>query len=276
MPGGRWGTVLLSAVASCASPPPPADRIVSTNPCLDAILVELVPPERIAAVSHYSHDPRSTSMPLATARRFAATSGTAEEVISLRPGLVLASSFTPPATLAGYQRLGLRVQSFGTAATLEENRTQIRAIARAVNAAERGEALIARIDAAVARAASSRRDRPSALLWLGGSNLVNGQGTLIDEMMRRAGFRNASADYGVRFTGVLPLEHVVARPPQIVLTPEPDGAVDEDGRRASLRARALQGRAAIGHFSPNLFFCGGPSIIAAMDRLAELRRQVPS
>ena len=38
---------------------------------------------------------------------------------------------------------------------------------------------------------------------------------LLDEMLGRAGFRNASAEYGVRQTGVLPLEHVVARPPAL-------------------------------------------------------------
>ena len=81
-------------VSACAAPTPPTSshRIVSTNPCLDAILVELAPPEWIAAISHYSQDPRSSSMPVARARRFRATNGTAEEVIALKPGLVLASS----------------------------------------------------------------------------------------------------------------------------------------------------------------------------------------
>lgn len=262
-------------LAACVSDAPPAtNRIVSTNPCLDAILVELVPRERIAAISHYSHDPRATSLPRRIARAFPATSGTAEEVIALRPNLVLASSFTPAATLAAYRRLGLRVASFDTAATIAENRAQIRAIAQAVDAPDRGEALIARIDAAVAKAAPPDPAKPAALLWLGGSQLVNGRDTLIDELMRRAGFRNASADYGVRFTGVLPLEHVVARPPDVVLTALPTASADETSRRSSLRFRALRGRATIADFPPNLFWCGGPSIVPAMARLAAIRRQL--
>lgn len=279
MNGARHGGMALCLLLSaCAAPMREgnAARIVSTNPCLDAILVELVPPERIAAISHYSKAAGSSSMPLPLARRFRATSGTAEEVIALKPGLVLASSFTPPATLAAYHRLGLNVATYGTAATIEENRAQIREIARAVGAPERGAALIARIDRAVAAAAPPDAARPAALLWIGASNLVNGQGTLIDEMLKRAGFRNASADFGVRNTGVLPLEFVVANPPQVVMTPERQDGADEQARRVDLRIRALRPETKIAHFPAELFFCGGPTIIPAMQRLAAIRRQVQS
>jgi iron complex transport system substrate-binding protein len=190
---------------------------------------------------------------------------------------VLASSFTAPATLAAYQKLGLKVATFGTAATIEQNRTQIREIARAVGAPERGEALVARIDRAVAEAAPPDARRPSALLWIGGSNLVNGHGTLIDDMLAHAGFRNASADYGVMQTGVLPLEYVVAHPPEVVLTPERRAGADEESRRIALRTEALtasRAKVAIGHFPEQLFYCGGPTIIPAMERLAAIRRQV--
>ncbi|MFD1611765.1 ABC transporter substrate-binding protein [Sphingomonas tabacisoli] len=273
------GLALCALACGCAGPAPVrrSDRIVSTNPCLDAILVELVPPERIAAISAYSQDPRSTSMPLDLARRLPATSGTAEEVIALKPGLVLASSFTAPATLAAYRRLGLPVASFGIVSSVEENRAQIRAIAKAVGAPERGEALVGRIDHAVADAAPPDATQPSALLWLGGSNLVNGRGTLIDDMLGRAGFRNASADYGVRQTGVLPLEYVVAHPPRVVLTPE--RGAGEEGRRVALRVRALaasKAKVTIGRFPERLFYCGGPAIVPAMQRLAAIRRQVAS
>jgi len=92
--------LLLLTLAGCTQPAAPGGGgIVSTNPCADAMLVALVPPSRIAAISHYSVEAEASSMPLAIARRFATTTGTAEEVIGLRPDLVVTSSFTPPATL---------------------------------------------------------------------------------------------------------------------------------------------------------------------------------
>ena len=114
--------LLLLTLAGCTQPAAPGGGgIVSTNPCADAMLVALVPPSRIAAISHYSVEAEASSMPLAIARRFATTTGTAEEVIGLRPDLVVTSSFTPPATLAA-----------------------------ALGAPAQGEAMVARIEAAAA------------------------------------------------------------------------------------------------------------------------------
>src|SRR3546814_13011093 len=96
---------LLLVLAGCDRPAP-ATRggIVSTNPCADQILVSLVEPERIAAISHYSQDPAATSLPPEVARRYRVTAGPAAEVIALRPALVVTSTFNPAATRAAYQR----------------------------------------------------------------------------------------------------------------------------------------------------------------------------
>src|SRR3546814_10330346 len=76
---------MLPGIAAAA----PA-RVVSLNPCVDSILMHVADPGQIAAISHYSHDPKATSIPLGQARRFRATYGTAEEVIALRTDLVIA------------------------------------------------------------------------------------------------------------------------------------------------------------------------------------------
>ena len=92
----------LGLLAGCAAPPAPMPRerptIVSLNPCTDAILAEVADREQILAISHYSQDPRGTSMELAQAREFRATGGTVEEVLALDPDVVVGSSFMEPAT----------------------------------------------------------------------------------------------------------------------------------------------------------------------------------
>jgi len=37
----------------------------------------------------------------------------------------------------------------------------------------------------------------------------------MDEMLRRTGFQNAAADYGLTQTGDLPLERLIAKPPDV-------------------------------------------------------------
>ncbi|MDF7777088.1 ABC transporter substrate-binding protein [Sphingomonas sp. AOB5] len=258
---------LLLVLGGCApSAPSAGGGIVSTNPCADQMLLALVPPERIAAISHYSQDPGATSIPLDVARRFRTTTGTAEEVIALQPELVVASSFTPPATRAAYERAGLKMLYLDSPVTIAGSKAQIVELAKAVGAAPRGAELVAQIDAAVA-AVRPGRARPAALLFIAG-DLVNGGGTLLDEMLITAGFRDAAADYGLMSTGTLPVETIVSRPPAVILIP------DGGGRTAALRRRVLKtsGATVVERIFPrSLINCGGPTIPAALARLTEIR-----
>ena len=270
----RGAALLCLLVAGCAAQPQRGGGIVSTNPCADAMLVELVPPRRIAAISHYSRDPASTSIPLDVARRFRTTTGTAEEVIAMRPDLVIASSFTSPSTREAYARAGLDTLYLDSPVTIEASQKQVTELAAALGVEPAGRAMNARIDHAVTAAAWSGPPAP-ALLWISG-NLVSGGGNLLDEMMTRAGFSDHAAHYGLQFTGYLPIEHVVVDPPRVMLVPDEPGRA-ASSRSAQLRSRALshlRARVAEARFPRELVNCGGPVIARAMTRLAEVRRGV--
>ncbi|MBB4616711.1 ABC transporter substrate-binding protein [Sphingomonas abaci] len=253
-------------LAGCARPPQGGGGIVSTNPCADAMLVEMVPATRIAAVSHYSQTPGASSMPLALARRFRATAGTAEEVIALRPDLVVASSFTAPATRDAWARAGLKTLYLGIPASIAASTAQVRELAGAVDARPAGERIVQGIDQALRRTRPRDARRPRALLYIAG-DLANGGGTLLDELMTHVGLTNAAAGYGLAFTGRLPAETLVAHPPELVIAPDTD-------RLARLRERLLPKTRAAG-IDPALLYCGGPAIPPALDRLAAIRRNVP-
>jgi iron complex transport system substrate-binding protein len=254
--------------ASAASAAQPR-RIVSINPCIDAVLIEVADPQQILAVSHYSRDPRATSIPLATARRFAATSGTAEEVVALRPDIVLAGAHVSPATLAALKRLKVPVQTFPVPESVAQSVVQVRAIAMAAGHPERGEALVRRIEQAVARArqvAARQGAAVPALIWQG-SGLVPGANTLADEMLRVAGFRNMSAAYGLKQWDVLPLEHLAARPPRVLLSDRTTG----DRMTGHRVLRRLDRPITRAQFDERLLSCAGPVIIRALDRFAAVR-----
>ena len=273
----RGAALLCLIAAGCAAQPSPrggGGGIVSLNPCADAMLVELVPPARIRALSHYSRDPGATSIPAAVAERFPSNHGTAEELIALRPDIVIGDSFTSPSTREALARAGIRTVYLGWASTIAESKAQLRTLAAAVDAGPAGEAMVARIDAAVTAA---RTDAPPvpALLWIGG-NTVSGAGTLLDEMMVAAGFSDHAAHYGLQGTGYLPIEHVIADPPRVMLVPDSAGR-DASSRAAQMRGWALARSGARVHqarFPRSLVNCGGPVIPRAMARLAEVRRQV--
>src|SRR5690606_14697762 len=124
--------------------------IVSLNPCADAILAEVAAPGQLLAISHYSHDPRASSMPIERARGYRATGGTVEEVLALDPDVVVASSFIAPATAQAFRRLGIRVETVGIAGSVADSAAQVRQLAALTGEEARGEALVAEIGQAVA------------------------------------------------------------------------------------------------------------------------------
>lgn len=271
----RGAALLCLMAAGCAAPPSHGGGgIVSMNPCADAVLIELVPPARIASISHYSQDPMATSIPLDTARRFQANRGTAEEIIAMQPDLVVASSFTSPSTREAFARAGLKTLCLDMPMTIERSKAQVTELAAAVGAVEGGKAINARIDRALAATAWPGAKTP-ALLWIGG-NLVSGSGTLLDDMLTRTGFSNHAAHYGLKFTGYLPIEHVVADPPRVMLVPDEVGR-DQSSRANQLRTEALRhigSKVTQAAFPRALVNCGGPVIPKAMARLAQIRRSI--
>lgn len=258
--------LLVSAVPIARVP-----RIVSINPCIDAVLMDVADPAQIAGISHYSQDPRATSISLSQARRFHATSGTAEEVVALAPDVVITGPHVEPATIAALKRMRIALVQYPVPESVAESVAQVRAIAALAGHPQRGAVLAARIDAAARPSAGAA---VPALIWQGGG-LVPGAGTLADELLRRAGFRNMSAAYGLKRWDVLPLEYLVARPPRVLLSPSL-AAVGEDRITAHPAIRRLARRIIVAPYATRLMNCGGPTIIAAMARLKQIRRGVAS
>lgn len=268
----RAALCVLMAATAPAGGAQRLPRIVSINPCVDTVLVRVADPRQIAAISHYSQDPRATSIPLSIAMRFKAISGTAEEVVALSPDLVIAGGHVDPATIGALKRLRIKLVQLPVPTTIAENNAQIRTIARAAGQGARGERLVAQVDAAV-RAAAPSAGAPAtpALIWQGGG-LVPGSGTLSDDMLRAAGFRNLSASYGLQQWDILPLEYLVARPPRVLLSV---GEVNPNDRLLGHPVlQRLKGRMAIRAYPDRLMQCGGPIVIDAVRRLAAIRRSL--
>ena len=266
--------VVLALLATPAAPAVPAGtaprRIVSINPCVDAILMHVADAGQIAGISHYSKLARSSSITPVQAARFTATAGTAEEVVALAPDLVIAGAHVDPATIAALKRLRIDLLQLGVADTVVQSQAQIADVAAAAGHPARGAALNARIDAALAAARPAGTPVP-ALIWQGGG-LVPGGGTLADELLRRTGFRNLSSDYGLKQWDVLPLEYLVARPPRLLFTVGNRSGTDRMLGHPVLDP--LAGRVAVRPFAEKLLFCAGPTIIDAVTQLAAARRSL--
>lgn len=239
--------------------------IASLNPCLDAILVEVARPGQVAALSHYSRDPSASSIPSAVARRYRTTGGTVEELIALEPDIVLASTFTDPATRSAMERLDMRVATFGIAGSVADSLVQVEEIGRIAGRQEAARRLAERIEAAVAKARADEGTGPSIALWQPGG-IVPGEAALVTQFVRIAGFTSSSVTRGMEQADYLDLESIIADPPDILLV-----AGNETGQQHPVLDR-IGGMERV-PFDTSLIYCGGPTIIAALERLTAIREE---
>ena len=208
-------------------------------------------------------------MDIALARRLPSSRGSVEEIAALAPDLVVSGSFTPPATRQALADMSLRLVELPIAGTVGESKAQVMLLARLAGHPERGRALVARIEAALT-AAAPRQGQPriGALVWESGG-IVAGSNTLIADLLRRTGFADEAARQGLRQADVLPLERLVARPPQMILSAGSLHA-QEDRLLAHPALARLTGVRRV-PLDPSLLWCGGPTIIRAAERLRQIR-----
>jgi len=247
-------------------------RIVSLNLCLDTLLVELVPKERIAAISHYSLD--AWRSPIAEqARHLPIIYETAEEVVALQPDLVLTSRHSATATRHALTRVGIRFELFDVPSSVDESIKQVRTLAALLRREAAGEALVARIDAAIAASRPPAGFKPLTAVVYQPGGLSAGIDTVTGELMRIAGLENIAERYGIRDFRPLPLESLVASPPQVLLVGETSpNAPTQAERVVDHRAlRSLDSRMAREIFPVRQLYCAGPTMIDALGTLVRAR-----
>lgn len=263
--------LFLAVVACPAIAQQPPKRVVSINVCTDQLLIALAEPRQIAALSAFSRHPE-LSLFARVAGRFPIVNSTAEEVMALKPDLVLASAFTKRATRELLKRFGYPMLELRPAESFEEIRRQIMEMAEALGASERGAAIVATFDAQLGRAgALDRPDGPTALYYQR-RGFASGAGTLIDAVMRGAGLRNLATDLGYSSVARMPLEQVVAAMPHILV-------VDDTALRTTDRGSELLAHPALARtvprerwitIAPAYTVCGGPWLAEAV---ADMRTQ---
>jgi iron complex transport system substrate-binding protein len=275
---------LLCALGlSVAAPSQAADkprRILSLDLCTDQLLVEMVARERIAAVTHLLADPAVSAIP-EKGRGIPFTRGAAEDVLRYDPDLVLAGPYGVSATVSMLRRLGRNVVIVPPADDLADDldgvRTSVRAVAAAVGEEAKGEALIADYDRRLANLARAGKDgtRPTAVIYQV-SGAVSPAGSLADAALTAAGFRNMAADYPLTRSGVVPLEALLVRPPDLLVlasgADEYRTAVADNLRHPAIAL--LRKRGASIDLPWRMWLCGTPHIVEAVERLAAARGRI--
>ncbi len=254
---------------------PPARRVLSLNPCLDEVLIQVADRSQIVALSHYARDPHASTI-VDLAKTYPQTFESAEEVMMLEPDLVLASRHSSPATRAALTQFGVPFELFSVPNSVKVSSGQIMKIAKLVGHLDRGAKLVDQINRALTAAAPAPGARPISALVFQPRGFAAGDGTLVNEMLTRTGFINVASRYGIKQWGDVSLERLLADPPELLLSAEVEPGAPTWAERVvshpALKAIANKMHRAV--FPERLLYCGGPTLIKTAGLLAAARRTV--
>jgi iron complex transport system substrate-binding protein len=188
---------------------------MSLSMCTDDLLLELLPPERIASVTYYSRDP-SNSYQWPQAAKVRVNWGTIEEVLAEKPDLVLAGTYTTPAARALLKKLHWPLLEVPPAADFGEIRAVTRQVARALRRDAVGESLIAKMDAALQELAASRPRQIVRVAAWGEGGSISGKGTLFDAILTAAGGVNIATSLNGGAYSSFEVEQLIAARPDLL------------------------------------------------------------
>ncbi|MBA2402523.1 MAG: ABC transporter substrate-binding protein [Bradyrhizobium sp.] len=246
-------------------------RIVSMNVCSDQMLLTLADPEQILGLSRFSRD----AWVAGDASRYPRLSGGAEDVLMIKPDIVVANLFDKRSTRELLKAKGMDLAELSVPRTLGDVRDQIREFGDIVGHPDRAAAQIARLDASLAKARQAVADRHFRVLPLSRRGWVAGSDSFVGSLLAETGLFNTASDLGFAFGGFASLEAIVSLKPDLLLVSQAGDVARDDGQAFLLHP-------ALARFYPSakriviperLTECGGVMLAEALDVLtAELKR----
>jgi iron complex transport system substrate-binding protein len=250
------------------SRPPPAHplRVMSTNQCVDLLVLQLLPRDRIASVSWLAADVADSIRP-GLMDGVAVNHALAEDIVAQKPDLLLVSVYTTPTIRRMAAMAGVPMVEVDDAITFDDIRRVTRQVGLAVGEPARAEAMLAQMDAKLAALAARPKRPVTVVAWNGGLS-VPGRSSLADAIIEAAGGVNiaarpgfAQADFG--------LEELALARPQALLYGE--GQATRPSLRNEQATHRLVRAAYAGRrirYPEVMFGCGLPQ---AADMATDLR-----
>lgn len=255
-------TTLLTSATLFAKP----ERIVSLNLCADQLLMALLAPERLVGMTQLASDPEA-SYRYQEASQFHQHTSRIEEIMALKPDLVVAGEFTAQPTNQLLENLGYQVVKLGLPVTIDDIFQQIRFLGAQIDEPVRAEELILtmREELDNIRALREKEQKRAVVYYANG--FTAGQQTIVNEILHIAGLSNVAAELNLDFIAPLSLESLLASKPDVLLLGRLNENTDSLAHQV-LRHEAINRYAALKQVQkimiPDRYWsCAGPSSIAA-------------
>lgn len=252
-------------------------RIVSLNMCLDELALRLADRERVVSVLWMSRDPLNSNV-ADIAKTIPGNSGTAEEAVSFYPDRVLVGEFTSAITKSMLHRVGMPVYEFDVPENFHAVRAQIREFGAVIGEPQRAEAMVEKLDRDLATVSYPSNAPKLKAIILRPNGFTVGAGSLVDEILSRAGLENLAARLNIGSYQQIPLERVAILGADILIINSEhsdEASLATEGLKHPLIG-ALSERMRVVSLPSRLWTCAGPNLIDAIAILQSATRDLRS
>src|SRR4051794_2342637 len=244
-------------------------RVVSFNQCGDQLVLALADPEQIAGLSPYAADP-SLSAVAEKAKAFPRLDWQAQSTIPPPPDLGLVGQKERPVTKHILRAQGLRLYEIALISDLDAARRQITEVAAVLGHPERGEKLLAELDAARTRLHAAPKPAFHTALLVNRGGYTAGEKSLAAALLAEAGLKPPPGG-PIGYGSYVPLEKLLMLRPDVIVLNDLPRESDQGSYNLSHPALAAlyppQRRIVL---PPRYTICGGAALVEAFDYLAAL------
>ena len=252
------------------------ERVASINLCADQLLLSLADDDQIISLSNLSHQ-KAGSYHFEKARNFPVNEGHAEQILNLKPDVVIVGQYSSAYTVATLRDAGLQVQTLPIANSVEMMFENIELVSSWVGRAERGRVMVSNLREKLSWLSPPEEPRPLAAAF-DPNGYTSGASSLRGEMIERAGFRNAASDAGIESYGKLSLESMIQlKPDALIESPYSPGTWSR--AQAMSQHPALRGAGIDPQIIPvpsRMTVCAGPWTLDVIAQLHAARIELMS
>ena len=228
-------------------------RIVGTTASIEEVLVDLLPSQKIIAISKLSSDKEVSLIPeqAAKIKTIIPDRASIETIVALHPDLVFMQIKGNQAMADTLTEMWIKVYRMQTPVTLPMVRDRIRNMSLAVGEPERGNEILRRLDEKVAdvKRRTEQIPKEKRMKVLGFSSLgpTGGATGLFHQICEESGVINAGALAGAEYAVKISDEQIIKVDPDIFIVTD-DGPENDHGKaivRRILADEAIKGVKAV-------------------------------
>ena len=201
--------------------PVEAKRIVSLTSAYEPILLEMVGPSRLGAVSFLSktkgYGPNNE---LAKSVKVSLYSYAVEKIVYLHPDLVIAPEYTSRDVLDGLEHMGIPVVIISSPKTVQETVALVERLGTVVGAENKAREMTTKMQQDIEEVkALSVETKGQVVISMSSMEGFSGTGSLFDDMTRVMGLVNGPSHMGYAPRTAFTEERIIEMNPDVILIP---------------------------------------------------------